>query len=251
MYKEIRRGFPKGTINNLLYKEMGNSIYGNVVRGISNKKEFDSLTGNTTRVTGTELSNPILAFWTTAFIRSVIGECLHNIQKLGGKTVSVTTDGFITDIEDLEDKLLTLPIEDIQLLTKYRSLRLDLTNGKSPEGLEIKTYGKGVISWTTRGQLGLESGMTATTGFQINKKGDSKYRDDLVTQFKDIIKNKHKSAEYTYKSQRGGKDIFYKGGHVTTKLKERVFRLHPNNRRKLVDSITYDYSKFLLDSQLW
>jgi hypothetical protein len=35
----LRRQYPKGHILNLLYKEMGNSIYGNVVRGISNKKK--------------------------------------------------------------------------------------------------------------------------------------------------------------------------------------------------------------------
>lgn len=42
--KAKRGEYPKGTVNNLIYKEMGNSIYGNVVRGLSNKKNFDSLT---------------------------------------------------------------------------------------------------------------------------------------------------------------------------------------------------------------
>lgn len=93
----------------MLYKEKGNGIYGHFCRVISNKMNFDSLTKKTFRVTATNLYNPILASWTTAFIRSVIGECLHNIKKLGGKVVSVTSDGFITDIENLEDKLWTLP----------------------------------------------------------------------------------------------------------------------------------------------
>jgi hypothetical protein len=46
---------------NLLYKEMGNSIYGKVVRGMSNNKSFDSLTGNYVKMTATDLSNHILA----------------------------------------------------------------------------------------------------------------------------------------------------------------------------------------------
>lgn len=33
---------------------------------------------------------------------------LHAVQLLGGKAVSVTTDGFITDIEDLEKKVIDL-----------------------------------------------------------------------------------------------------------------------------------------------
>lgn len=74
------------------------------------------------RVSGTVLSNKNLASWTTAFIRSVIGECWHNISKLNGKVVSVTTDGFITDLTDLESKLLTLPSEDIPLLKTKKNL---------------------------------------------------------------------------------------------------------------------------------
>lgn len=108
----LRRVHKKGTLKNLLYKELGNGIYGNVVKGMYNKMEFYALTNKTFRVKGTELSNPIIASWTTAFIRSVIGECLHNIQRLGGKVVSVTTDGFITDLDDLENRLLSLPPED-------------------------------------------------------------------------------------------------------------------------------------------
>lgn len=101
-----RRKYPKGTINNLLNKEIANSQYGNTARGISNKKKFDIKTGRTLRMESSELSNPIIASWTTAFIRSIIGECLEKISILKGKIVSVTTDGFITDIENLEIKLI-------------------------------------------------------------------------------------------------------------------------------------------------
>lgn len=256
IFKDIqakRREYPKGTIYNLLYKEMGNSIYGNVVRGISNKMSFDSITGKMFRVTGTELSNPILASWSTAFVRSVIGECLHNIQKLGGKVVSVTTDGFITNIKDLEGKLLRLPKKDIVLLTKYRSLRETLTDFKdikpTKDALEIKSEGKGIISWTTRGQMGVESDIIATTGFQ--RGGYDK--NELIEIFKNTIKNPEKVIEYTRKSLRSAKDIFDKGGHVTSVLKDQNFRLIHDNRREMIHGITIknvsDLSKKLLDSK--
>ena len=51
--KNLRRVHNKGTFNNLIYKETGNSIYGNVVRGMSDKKSYDTLTGKTFRITGT------------------------------------------------------------------------------------------------------------------------------------------------------------------------------------------------------
>jgi hypothetical protein len=56
-----RRQYPKGTINNYLYKEMANSGYGATARGISNKKKFDIKTGRTLRMESSELSNPIIA----------------------------------------------------------------------------------------------------------------------------------------------------------------------------------------------
>ena len=59
--QRLRKLYPKKTVNNLTYKEIGNSIYGNVVRGMNNKLTFDSKTGNSTRIIGTDLSNPILA----------------------------------------------------------------------------------------------------------------------------------------------------------------------------------------------
>ena len=56
-----RREFGKSHMMNALYKDLANSIYGNVVRGISNKKTFDIKSGLMLRVPGTELSNPVLA----------------------------------------------------------------------------------------------------------------------------------------------------------------------------------------------
>ena len=140
-----RREYPKGHIMNSLYKEMANSIYGNVVRGISNKLSFDTKTGQMFRMTGTQLSNPILASRTTAFIRSVIGECLHNIPKLGGKVVSATTDGFITNVKDLENKLLGLPSKETLLFRKYKSL-IEMLDKDGAIALELKNEGKGIVS---------------------------------------------------------------------------------------------------------
>lgn len=63
LFKEIqarRKQYPKGHFLNTMYKEIGNGIYGNVCRGISNKKVFDSLSKNSVSVTATSLSNPII-----------------------------------------------------------------------------------------------------------------------------------------------------------------------------------------------
>lgn len=79
---------------------------------------------------------------------------------------------------DLESKLLTLPSEVIPLLKnkqkKFRELREDLS--KDPNSVELKNSGAGIISWTARGQLGIESKIKATTGFQTQ--GENKSIDD-------------------------------------------------------------------------
>jgi hypothetical protein len=45
-----RREHAKGDILNLLFKEKGNSMYGKIVRGMSNKRGFYTKTGKTFRL---------------------------------------------------------------------------------------------------------------------------------------------------------------------------------------------------------
>jgi hypothetical protein len=56
-----RRDHEKGTFLNALYKELGNSIYGLVVRGMANKMNFDVQVGKTIRMESNEITNPIIA----------------------------------------------------------------------------------------------------------------------------------------------------------------------------------------------
>lgn len=56
-----RREHPKGTISNLMYKEIGNSIYGSVVRGMSDKRKYDNKLGKPVRMHAHYLTNPIIA----------------------------------------------------------------------------------------------------------------------------------------------------------------------------------------------
>jgi hypothetical protein len=64
---------------------------------------------------------------------------------LGGKVVSATTDGFITNISNLEEKLLELPQKFIPLLLHFRALTQDL-HDLTTTALELKNEGKGILS---------------------------------------------------------------------------------------------------------
>jgi hypothetical protein len=234
LVQEKRREYPKGSISNLMYKEIGNSIYGSVVRGISNKMKLDTKTNSMQRMRGDDLSNPLIASWTTAFIRSIIGECLQGIQDKNGKVVSVTTDGFITNLADLESL-----IHDGYLLSCFKGIRSTLSGDDA--GLELKNSGVGMLSWCTRGQLGIESKIIATTGFQrsVYNKGD------MLQIFTDVVSSDTKTIEYIQSRLRSATDVFKQGGHVVKVYRDQQFRLQFDNKRVLNNA---DFTTGLIDS---
>lgn len=238
--QEKRREHPKGTVSNLMYKELGNSIYGSVVRGIGNKRKFDIRSKGTIRMVGDELTNPLIASWTTAFIRSIIGECLHAINEIEGLVVSVTTDGFITNIEGLESKLT-----EKFLFGEFKKIRMMLSDENT--GLEIKNAGKGIIVWSTRGQLGIESKIIASTGFQ-HRVYENKTK--LLEGFLETMRSESKSLEFIQSRLRSATDIYKKGGHVTMIHRDQIFRMHFDNRRELAGTVTTPGAlESLIDSQ--
>jgi hypothetical protein len=99
--------------------------------------------------------------------------------------------------------------------------------------------------------MGINNPIIATTGFQ---KGGYEKNNELLPNFKNALKSKEKLFEYTRKTLRSAKDIFDKGGHVTTILKDQNFRLLHDNRRNIIHknilpSGSVDLSKHLLDSK--
>lgn len=253
-----RREFPKDSFYNLMYKEIGNSIYGQIAMGLSNKKSFDIKTKSYTRIEGSALSNPILASYITGFTRALIGELLFNIEKLGGRVVSVTTDGFITDIDDLESRILNSKECKVACLIVYKSIRRMLTTFEGVDkyddsGLEKRhSEGSGLLSWKTRGQLGRsENGISAATGFQ------KKYRnsDELYTEFYNIIEDDshYKNVDFVQQGLRSATDVYKDGGHVIMKYTDKKFSLAFDNKRRVAanDSCLDDRHPFLLDSKPW
>jgi len=64
---------------------------------------------------------------------------LNTIQNLGGLVVSVTTDGFITNLDDVEDR-----ISHNYLVTEYKKIREILSENDT--GLELKHSGRGLLA---------------------------------------------------------------------------------------------------------
>jgi len=65
---------------------------------------------------------------------------------LNGKIISVTTDGFLTNIEGLEELIINNPIckDNNILLTKFKELRNKLSGDST--SLELKQISEGIAS---------------------------------------------------------------------------------------------------------
>lgn len=228
-----RAKHPKGSFENLMCKIIGNGAYGIVSQGINAKMKFDTKSLKTIRMEGSKYSNPILAAWITALVRCVLGEILHNVNFLGGTIISATTDGLITNIENLEIKLLTLDEDKIIFLNLFRGIRSEITDGKNCDALEVKKQGKGMITWSTRGQFSLEAKIAATTGLQRYQISNDavKVRDELIATWN----RDDKTMEYPSKKLRSALDIFKYGGHVTPVYADKVFSLFYDNKRIVID----------------
>lgn len=250
--QEKRRTYPKKTFYNYMYKEIGNSVYGQIAMGISGKKSFDIKSNTQVSVKGSILANPILACYITGFTRGLIGECLNNIQLLGGKVVSATTDGFITDLADLEEKIMGLDDKHKSCLCLYKEVRRFLTSKQlendkeefDDNGLEIKNVEeKGLISLKTRSQLGFtEGGIAAISGFQRYNL-ESGF---LIRELTRLLRGQDKVIEYIQTGLRGANEIYKEGGHVVSKQSDRNFSIEYDNRRSIIET-----EKSFLDSNPW
>jgi hypothetical protein len=127
-----------------IYKDIGNMIYGLVSQGITYKKRYDMSTQTHRPISGSNLTNPIIASAVTALARCTVSEMMNNTYSLNpnNKIISVTTDGFITSVANIEDTLLKAKGLDNTFLKLYRQARSDLghkQNVYNELATEIKT----------------------------------------------------------------------------------------------------------------
>ena len=217
-----RLKYSKGSYMNLLYKFLANAGIGQMARGLNRKPKYDSKTNSTKILPSGELVSPLYAGWITSFIRTTLSEIM-NIHH-DSRIISCTTDGFISNRKNLE---VLQPDSTAFFSQMYYNMRLKLT-GKG-ELLERKYLEpKGVISWRTRGQLGLSGGIKALTGYQRNEPIEHTIN-KVYNAF-----NGSKTIPFMQKSLRSAKEIFQYGGHSTLKLSERNFNLKFDNRREVV-----------------
>ncbi|MCJ8234674.1 DNA polymerase [Aeromonas veronii] len=77
--QQLRREYLKKSLEEIMIKEIGNSLYGKLAQGLSDKTAFDTATGKNNKIGPSAVTNPYMAAHTTGLIRAVCGELLHRI----------------------------------------------------------------------------------------------------------------------------------------------------------------------------
>lgn len=144
----MRKLYPKKGLEEVMIKEIGNSVYGKLAQGLSGKAAFDTSTGLSKKIGPSAITNPYMAAHTTGLIRAVCSELLHRIPS-HRTVISVTTDGFLTDATENELD------QSGPLCRRYQALCQLLHGNNDNEQvpmLELKHHAKQIISIKTRGQ---------------------------------------------------------------------------------------------------
>jgi len=110
-------------------------------------------------------------------------------------------------------------------------LREDLFNDET--SLELKNISSGIISWSTRDQVGIGSELRAITGFQNKFYNQSELIEMFINQIE--FGNDLRHIEYLQMLLRTTIDIMKHGGHVMRKYKDQRFSLVYDNRREILD----------------
>ena len=192
LVRQKRKSYAKGSLHELLWKEIGNSLYGKVAQGLGNKTTFDVQAGRNKPVPRSLVTCAYYAAYITGFIRAVVSELLNALPP-DKWAISVTTDGFLTNASAAEIKM------DGVISSRYKSL-LNIMDemvvnkeGNKPDTpvLEEKHYVKQLCCMKTRGQFTLMAGdkgdphsesniVLAKAGVQVPENVRGKFHDKAL-----------------------------------------------------------------------
>ena len=127
-------------------KLYANSLYGKICQSLRPKNVFDTRKVTSVRLKPSPITNPAIGAHVTGFIRGILAELLNKIPA-HRRVLSVTTDGFLSDVTEEEiAECLKGP-----LCRRFQALCEEIIPGSSM--LEVKHRVAQVVCMKTRGQL--------------------------------------------------------------------------------------------------
>lgn len=185
--EDAKKNFGKGSLEEQMWKLISNSLYGKMGQGLRNKKAFSLQALKSTEIPNSVITHAAYASLTTSFTRAVISATMNELHLRGYRTVSVTTDGLVTDAD--ENTMQNLTLYDFSNIIKDTLNDLNLDSNKI---FELKHKSQEFISAKTRvstgvGQIQNYDIMKAVTGYRIDKS----------------IQNKHEHVARLYLERKG------------------------------------------------
>ncbi|MFG6511037.1 MULTISPECIES: hypothetical protein [unclassified Sulfitobacter] len=154
-----RREHPKGSLENLMFKEMSNSFYGKLAQGVRSRniRSFD----NVKALPESKITSPAHAGAITGLVRSALTGLIDAIEECGGTVLAATTDGAMGSFPHLAHLPRPITLSDIPgfldaALRKpaIRALAAGMQNmGIAGDPIEIKHVGDRAKVWKTRGYI--------------------------------------------------------------------------------------------------
>ena len=214
-----RAAHPKGTFDNLFWKEVGNSTYGKTAQGLKKKRVYDMRSDDMVSLPESKITQPFFASFITSYTRAVLGEMLNGFSKKV-QVFSVTTDGFLSDADD-EELAAATSGQIYQSFEVARSV-LDTTSS----ALEVKHEIKQPIGWRTRGSATLKSGDGANNivllkgGIKVDQHLDLEQENRFII---DLFLNRYPGQQLDYTIGIGLKDmIHYDADFVSKSITKRL-----------------------------
>lgn len=140
-----RKSYEKGTLEELLWKELTNSVYGKTAQGLHDRRVYDLRDRRSKRLPASKITNPYYAAFITSAVRGVLAEIMNGLPP-SACVFNCTTDGFLTTATEEEIAKATSG----PLASKFAEARRHLTG--EAKVVEIKRKCRRPLGWRTRGQ---------------------------------------------------------------------------------------------------
>ena len=199
---EKRMAHPKGTFDNLFWKEVGNSTYGKTAQGLREKRVYNLQNDGMEALPPSKITQPYFASFITLYTRAVLGEILNGFSE-HVHVFSVTTDGFLSNASDQDIERAT----NGELFKSFRAARSQLD---SSNPLEIKHTVRQPVGWRTRGAATLKMGdgdngiVLQKGGIKTNPLNDSFEENQETLR---LFLNRRPGQKFEYKSGVGIKEM--------------------------------------------
>lgn len=227
-----RKSFTKGSLDELLWKEIGNSTYGKTAQGLGRKRVFDSRSGQHIDLPPSVITNPFFAAYTTSFVRAVLGEILAGLP-LHTTVCNATTDGFLTNATDAD----VLAATGGPLCRLFAQARLRICGNSKV--VECKHRIAQPLGWRTRGQATLkeidgENPILAKAGLKPPMKDKEQHNTWIV----DSFINRTAETTQTISTLRNLPEIWRHGGDLVQKEVVRRLSMDFDFKRRAVNPST-------------